>query len=148
MITRAEYVTMLIRLLELDANVDSNFADVSPVDYYYESVGMAKTLKIVLGIGSNQFKPNQYITRQDMMVMTGRALEIISLEINSDEADAIATYNDVNQVSEYAYGYCNLMVGSELIQGFNGDLMPEANTTRGEVVVYLNRLYELMEQLQ
>lgn len=74
-ITRADFVTYLIRSLGLTAEFDDNFADVLPESDYYETVGIARKLGIALGDENNKFYPDETISRQDMMtglILTGR----------------------------------------------------------------------------
>ena len=61
----------------VDAKVDGNFDDIDKDAYYYEEIGKAKMLGITYGIGNNKFSPDASITRQDMMVLTERALRIM-----------------------------------------------------------------------
>ncbi|MFX6622228.1 S-layer homology domain-containing protein, partial [Acinetobacter baumannii] len=75
-ITRADFITLLVRGLGLSATVQSNFEDIQRSAYYYEPVGIAKRLGIANGTGNNRFNPNEPITREDMMVLIARALEI------------------------------------------------------------------------
>jgi len=43
-ITRADFITLLVRALELKADFITNFDDVKPADYYYNALGTAKAL--------------------------------------------------------------------------------------------------------
>lgn len=71
-ITRADYMVLLVKTLGLSAKSDSNFDDVKPEAYYYKPVGIAKKLGIAVG-AKNRFEPGEYISRQDMMVLAARA---------------------------------------------------------------------------
>lgn len=68
-VTRAEFVTPLVRAMGLKADVTDNFVDVPANAYYYEALGVVKRLGIALGSGDNEFHPNAIISRQDMMVL-------------------------------------------------------------------------------
>jgi hypothetical protein len=48
---------------------------VPPGAVYYNAVGIAKALDIAKGRGDNLFAPTETISRQDMAVLTVRALE-------------------------------------------------------------------------
>ncbi len=56
-ITRADFICLLIRGLNLNAKIESNFSDVKPEKYYYQAVGIAKKLGIAQGYGENIFDP-------------------------------------------------------------------------------------------
>lgn len=75
-ITRADFICLLVRSLKFTANIDSNFSDVVQTDHFYNEVGIAKKLGVVLGVGDNQFNPRENTSRQDVMVMVSRARSI------------------------------------------------------------------------
>ncbi|NGP46936.1 S-layer homology domain-containing protein, partial [Bacillaceae bacterium SIJ1] len=73
-VTRAEFITMLVRALDLQAQRgETSFTDVNQDAYYYEPLNVAKDLGIVQGTGDNRFNPNAHIARQDLFTMTARA---------------------------------------------------------------------------
>lgn len=71
-ITRADFITLLIRTLELKAKFTANFSDIKTTDHYYDAVGVAKKLGITYGTGNNRFNPKESISRQDMAALTLR----------------------------------------------------------------------------
>ncbi|MFP4979356.1 S-layer homology domain-containing protein, partial [Paenibacillus sp. CN-4] len=75
-ITRADFLYSLVRALGLTANVNGNFSDVQKDTYYYNEIAIAKALGIANGLDNDRFGSNQKITRQDMMVLTERALKL------------------------------------------------------------------------
>ena len=60
-ITRADYVTLLIRMLGISTTVETNFDDVTTDDYFYHTVGMAKRQVLLkrTGIFSGQGIPSR-----------------------------------------------------------------------------------------
>ena len=58
---------------------EGNFEDISSDAYYYKEIAIAKKLGITTGTGSNKFSPDSIITRQDMIVMTERALRMLNM---------------------------------------------------------------------
>lgn len=79
-IKRGEFVKWLVNALGLDAQYSSNFEDVKKDSSYWREVAIAKALGIAKGY-ANKFKPEDYITRQDMMVLVKRALEVANKPI-------------------------------------------------------------------
>lgn len=65
---------MLLKTLGITVEFENNFSDAHKGDYYYDALGMAKELKVASGINFNQFRPLDYISRQDMIVLAVRAL--------------------------------------------------------------------------
>ncbi|MFX3633927.1 MAG: bacterial Ig-like domain-containing protein [Candidatus Pristimantibacillus sp.] len=73
-ITRADFALLLVRVLGLSTTGGDSFADVNPDHYYYEELMTAKKLGIVNGQADGLYHPNTPIAREDMFVMTARAL--------------------------------------------------------------------------
>jgi hypothetical protein len=140
-ITRADYLVLLIKTLGLTADFEDNFDDVQPGAYYYEAVGIAKKLGITGGIGNNRFNPQDPISRQDMMVMTARALEHFKgLKLTTD-LTVLDHFSDKDDVAGYATGSLATLVKEGLIAGSGERLNPRAQTTRAEAAVFLYRIY-------
>ena len=59
-ITRADFITLLVRALELKSSDPStaSFSDVQPAAYYAQAVAIAKELGIATGFEDNTFKPS------------------------------------------------------------------------------------------
>jgi len=140
-ITRADFITLLVRTLELKADFNENFDDVKASDYYYEAVGTAKALGITSGVGNNKFSPREEILRQDMMVLLARALKITEKISTSGTAEDIAHFNDIDDVSDYAVEGVATLVKEGIIQGSNNNINPKGTATRAETAVVMYRIY-------
>lgn len=139
-ISRGDYVTLLVRLLGLNADLGEGFSDVPVESYYYQTITTAKTLGIIDGVGNNMFEPESSISRQDMMTMTYRALSRLGMTADWQPSD-LSEFGDANMVSDYALESVQYVVGGGLIAGDeNGNIAPLANTTRAETAVFLYRL--------
>ena len=141
-ITRADYLMLLIKTLGLTADFEDNFADVKPGAYYYEAVGIAKKLGIAGGIGNNRISPQDPISRQDMIVMTARALEKFKgLQVTTD-LTGLNQFGDKGDIAGYAMESLATLVKEELIAGSGGRLNPSSQTNRAEAAVFLYRIYD------
>ena len=140
-ITRADFLYFLVRTLGIDANVNGNFDDISSDAYYYKEIAIAKRLGITDGTGNNNFSPDTSLTRQDMMVLTERALRI------SKKFEVLGTAFDLDQfadkslVAAYAVNAVASAVKEGLIVGSGDQVNPLGNTTRAEAAVFLYRIY-------
>jgi hypothetical protein len=146
-ITRADFITLLVRMLKLfelipEEEFGETFDDVEEGMYYYEPIGIAYKLGIVKGIGANKFNPSGQITREDLMVMVARALILSNKVTTTGTYDDISKFNDVSQVSDYAVESIALLVREGIIIG-NPDntINPKGNATRAETAVILYRVY-------
>jgi hypothetical protein len=144
-IKRADFVCLLVRAFKFAAEVDSNFDDVEPGKYYYQEVGIAKKLGIILGTGGNKFRPTDNISRQDMMVIVARAMKLAEMEPKNAPSD-LSGFKDANEVAPYAREAVAMLVGEKIIQGSNGKINPIGTATRAETAVILYRVLQLYRQ--
>ncbi|GIO99669.1 hypothetical protein J14TS5_47550 [Paenibacillus lautus] len=78
----------------------------------------------------NRFKPEDSITRQDMVVMLHAMMESAGSELRGG-GDEIERYTDAKDVSGYAKEAIDFMLDAELIQGTGeGKLSPKSVTNR------------------
>ncbi|MFF2483060.1 S-layer homology domain-containing protein [Paenibacillus sp. NPDC058071] len=135
-VTRAEFVTMLNRMLGLEqANSPvSPFADVDRKAWYYGSVQAAVQLGLADGIAPNQFAPSKPVTRQEAAVLLGRALK------QNGTAKGPASYNDGKELASWAEASVAAMQELGLMLGDrNGRFRPKDSLTRQETAAVLDR---------
>ncbi|WP_342476827.1 S-layer homology domain-containing protein [Paenibacillus sp. FSL H7-0350] len=140
-ITRADFLYSLVRALGLTAKTDGNFSDVQKNAYYYNELAIAKALGIANGLDNGSFGSGQKITRQDMMVLTERALKLEKKLNTQGTAADLQKFSDKSKVASYAVNSVAAMVKEGLIQGSGNKINPAGNTTRAEAAVFLYRLY-------
>ncbi|MUT68245.1 S-layer homology domain-containing protein [Paenibacillus sp. NEAU-GSW1] len=138
-ITRADFISLLVRALKLNAEIDSNFIDVAQSDYYYKEVAIAKKLGIAQGAGNNRFEPRTSISRQDMMVLAARAMKIAGNPLDESAAD-LSSFSDASEVAAYAVSPLSQLVKSGIIKGENGLIKPNGTANRAEAAVVIYRL--------
>jgi len=136
-ITRADFITLVVRAFGFRADFDSNFSDVPAGAYYYNAVGIAKDLGIATGSGNDKFNPTAPITRQDIMVIIDRATKEAGITLKSVTYPEFA---DEGDVSDYAKEAVKLLTQAEIITGAGDKINPKSNATRAEVAVILDRL--------
>lgn len=140
-ITRSDFVTLLVRALDLKAEFTNNFSDVNKNDYYYEALGIAKELGITTGVDGSRFDPRAEISRQDMMVLCARAMKLANkLTANGNAAD-LAGFSDKSQVASYAAESIAAMVKEGIVEGNGSGLNPMGNASRAETAVIIYRIF-------
>jgi hypothetical protein len=140
-INRADFLYYLVRTLGVDAELEGNFDDISSDAYYYREIGTAKKLGITGGMGNNKFSPDECITRQDMMVLTERALRMLKkLEVQGS-ASELDEFSDKALVADYAVDGVSSIIKEGLIVGSGGRINPLDSTTRAEAATILYRIY-------
>jgi hypothetical protein len=138
-ITRAEFTKLLVETLELAKETPARptFEDVKPADWHYECVEAAAKAGLIRGY-KGKFRPNDFITRQEMTAIMIRAM--------GKESEALAKVQekidmaDEAQISSWARGCVVLALESGLIGGYpDKTLRPKKNTTRAEAMVIICR---------
>ncbi|MBE9916387.1 DUF4855 domain-containing protein [Paenibacillus donghaensis] len=145
-VSRADYIVMLVRALDLKADASEAFEDVKPEDYFYVAVTTAKKLGIVTGLDDKRFDPTAKVTRQDMMVMADRALQAAKAKEIAGALSALNGFKDAGKVSAYAAGSIAGMVEHGLIQGSEKMIRPFGNATRAETAVFVDRLLNFLSK--
>lgn len=89
-LTRAQFTCMLVRGLGLKtvSQNEAVFSDIVSGSWYEKDVYTAYASGIVSGIGKDTFGPNNLITREEMVVMATRAIDIVQesqIETTSEE---------------------------------------------------------------
>ncbi|KNY28475.1 carbohydrate binding domain-containing protein [Pseudobacteroides cellulosolvens] len=140
-ITRADFICLLVRTLGLNARVDSNFTDVVEGKYYYQDIGIAKKLGITNGSGDNKFKPDEQITRQDMMVLIVKGLKAAGKNLPEADEAVISSFSDASEISVYAVQSVAVLVKEGMIKGSANMITPAQKTTRAEVAVIMYSVY-------
>lgn len=142
-ITRGEFISMIVRALGLTANIKENFDDVKADNPYYCGIGIAKALGIAKGVGYNNYNPNKAISRQDMMVLTNRALEISKKLKTKSDISQLDKMTDNDKVSEYAKQSIANLVGIGIIQGDGKRIMPKEYTNKAAAAVVIYKVLGL-----
>jgi len=140
-ITRGEFISALVKALGLFASFDDNFDDVRPGHAYYNEIGIAKKLGITNGTGNNMFGADQYLTREDMMVLACRALEAAGKSVGKGNVTDLSTFSDADKISAYATESIAWLVNEGLIVGCDGILAPDGYATRASAAVLLYKIY-------
>lgn len=140
-ITRGEYLGWLVRILGLDSEAKTNFSDISKDYKYYNEIGIAKELKITSGTANNNFRPDTDISRQDMAVLTIKAIKAAERKIAQGAQSDLAKFTDRAAVSKYAAADTATMVKAGYIVGNNNAINPKGNTTRAQAAQILYKIF-------
>src|SRR5690606_5880474 len=100
--TRAEFTTLLVRGLGLQASVGSTpFSDVNSDEWYAADVAAAYKAGIVTGATADTFDPNKEITREQMGALLVRAYEYKAGK-PIKASNNLHNYQDGGKVSDWA----------------------------------------------
>lgn len=140
-ITRADFITLLIRTLELKAKFTANFSDIKTTDHYYDAVGVAKKLGITYGTGNNRFNPKESISRQDMAALTLRAMRIAKRINTNGVITQTVKFNDAKSIASYAYTSVSLLIERKIIERESLEFKPAEYITRAEMADVIYNIY-------
>ncbi|KRE69759.1 discoidin domain-containing protein [Paenibacillus sp. Soil750] len=136
-VTRYEFLQILMNALDLsESQAVSKFTDVKVGSWYYEALSSAEQLGIVTGNGDGTFGGERVITREEMAVMTYRAL-LLNRMINTS-AVSDGGYIDQAMISTYASEAIAALKGASFINGFiDGSFKPQGVATRAEAATVI-----------
>lgn len=132
-ITRAEFITLLIRTLGLTSdNPGKSFEDVPEDQWFYESISIASANGIVNGVDEQHFAPDRNVQRDEMAVMIIRAFKG-----TLNESGSLQTFMDVPS-DWWAKPEIDEAVKANIINGYEDNTFrPEASAKRAEAVKML-----------
>ncbi len=138
-ITRAEFVTVMARLLGLEQNAESAAAFGDCNGHWANGyIGALAAKGIVGGVNDGEFAPDENITREQIAIILSRAFNLVGTsDVNSFADDA--EISDWAKDGVYAVLNAGYMKGDEM-----GNFAPLANATRGEVATVIMRLHQGM----
>lgn len=99
-LTRAEALSLLVRLLGLEPGDDPGYADVRVQDWYYETVSAARAAG--LAAADKDFRPNDEVSRAEFTVMTCRAFRTVGWLEEGAGTAAELTFSDAASIPDWA----------------------------------------------
>ena len=142
-ITRAEFATILNRTFDIQTgNANTSLKDIEGHWAKQEIENLVAT-GIIKGYGDDRFKPNQTITREEMVVMLSRIVDLDHLAKDQDKG----RFNDLKG----SYAASEVIAGAQagIIQGNGtGKFYPKNGATRAEAVQVVLNVLEFNPQLK
>ena len=142
-VKRADFLIMLLKGLGIDIsanNSTTNFTDVEAGAYYANACAIAKDMGIATGNPDGSFAPNSFITRQDMMILTKKALENKLDTTLSGDTSVLDKFNDKADISPYAVDSLAAMVENNIVNGMGNGIAPKVNTTRAQAAAIISKV--------
>ncbi|SEU01955.1 S-layer homology domain-containing protein [Paenibacillus sp. NFR01] len=140
-VTRGQFTVLLLKALGIapEAAGADNFADAG-TGYYSGYLAAAKKLGIATGSGSNQFLPEQSLTREELFTLLYRALNALGQLPAQQTGTGLSGYSDAGQFAAFAQEAVQALSASGIVQGNGGKLEPKALTTRAQAAQVLYNL--------
>ena len=116
----------------------SSFADTAG-KWYADAAGWANSAGVVTGTGSG-FEGEANVTREQVAVMLYRYAKSIGADVSAS-AD-LGKFADADKVSDWALDAMRWAVGQGLINGIDGNLVPQGSATRAQLAAIMERFVE------
>lgn len=141
-LSRSMVVTILYRLEgEPEVTGTATFPDLTQ-DWYKDAVIWAQENKIALGDDTGHFRPDDAVTREEMVSFLHRYAAL--KEYDMTKKGELTSFTDAASVQSYAVEPMTWAVGSGIVKGVSADqLAPRATATRAEFATIVYRLSEL-----
>jgi hypothetical protein len=138
-ITRAEFVTIVIKLLALEGDSTVRFEDTKS-HWANEYISIAASAGFVNGKTDQLFNPDDQITREEMAVIIGRLMKLTT------DTSASGFKDDAN-ISTWAKSAVSAIVAQGIMNGYpEGSFKPTSGATRAEAVTVIIRMLDAMEK--
>ncbi len=132
-ITRAEFVTVLVKALKLPPESGPVFADTEG-NWARSYISTAAADGIVTGFNATHFGPNDPITREQMAAMVVRADKLVPVS-------GTLSFTDAASIATWALPAVTTAVKDGIVNGYpDGTFRPLAYATRAEAVTVIARL--------
>ncbi len=137
-LTRGQLVTMLYRMAgEPEFTAENPFTDVAEDKYYADAVVWAYENGVVKGISETLFAPELSANREQVATFMHRYAKLLGLSVEHE--GTLEAYPDAATVSEYAVEAMTWAVGTGIINGIDGSLMPRDTATRAQIATMIMR---------
>lgn len=143
-ITRAEFITLAVKMYGFDTNVDYNlnFADYDKIPtwamLYMQSAYANGILTGVAKNGQIYLKPNDNITREQIVTLLGKGYDYTQT--------SECNFTDNDKIAPWAKEFVDKMVDLNVITGKpDGSFAPKDNATRAECATIIYKLIEVIE---
>lgn len=150
-LTRGQFVTLLYRYAQAACTEQMRetipFDDLNRTAYYFDPVCWAYENGIVNGYNAEEFRPEAFITRQEMCKILSVFLTCRGKQL-PEASNSVSGYADYNSIHHWALPHVDTMTSIGLFQGDNDhNFRPTANAERAHAATVLLRLADLEPNL-
>ena len=133
--TRAEFVTVINRMLDLQEESSKYIPDINRNDWYYSEIRKAVKVGIIEGDLNGATHPEDEITREEAIVILSRAFKL------KKTSSMPKGYSDIDEISNWARTEVYSAIKAGYLNGYeDGTLKPQKNITRAEALTLIYRI--------
>lgn len=136
-LTRAEFATIICRILELDIINTRETLYVDTNNHWAKlSINALTKTGLIEGYDDNYFRPDKKITREEVCKVLSKIKEIKPKKLGK------CGFDDVKE-TDWSYKYIINLLEAGVIEGYgDGTFRPQNTITRAEIAVMLTRMYK------
>lgn len=132
-VTRAEFITFINRVIHLQGLSNQTFPDVKANDWYADSISKAVSAGIIQGDNNGHINPAAPITRQEAATVVSRTFKL------EGDTSAANTFSDASEMADWAKISIGAMKSKGYLAGRDGNrFAPVEPITRAETVKMIN----------
>ena len=136
-LTREQFVKILVGALDITASGNTPFTDVVASEWYANFVAIAYNSGIVNGTSETEFGVGASLTREQLCTMVYRAIKATGIEL--EMVNNAADFVDGAEISDWAKEAVDYLYRAGVVNGVGGNAFdPQGTTTRamGAKVIY------------
>lgn len=142
--TRAMVATLLWQMADRPTwDICYPYADVEADLWYTDAIYWCTVNRIVTGHGDETFRPDDAITREQLLTILYRYAQFRTLDVSVGEDTNILSYPDVFDVSAYAIPAFQWACGTGLLGENPTTLQPQQTVSPDELVALCERFSKL-----
>lgn len=140
-LTRAETAALLVRALGIPVPAHTAALSDMAGQWYEVEISSATEAGLVNGYEDGSFRPNEFVSREELAVILSRVLEYGSSTSSKAPENYSIHLNDLKDVSNWATEAVQKIISNGIMVGdHEGDFKPHQTATRAEMVIIMNRL--------
>lgn len=143
-VTRAMFVTVLWRCAGMPQAGSNPFTDVGNNMWYTDAIAWAAQNDVVNGVGGGRFAPEESVTREQMAAILYRYAGKCGYD--TDARAELADFPDAAAISSYAEDAVRWAVAVGIINGSDGNLVPQGAASRAQAAAMLMRFVRNIAQ--
>ena len=140
-VSRAEFITMLMRIFEPEAKANmSSYKDVDVNAWYYEALAKAVAMPAIQGDSSTKMRPEDNVSRQEAMVIINRIVEL-----RAKNESGLKSFDDYKDVASWAEDSVAALIENKYVNGYpDNTIKPKQYITRAEVAKLIDEIVAMI----
>lgn len=132
-VTRAEAAVMFVKAFDLTEEKGKDFSDVAASHWAYSFIDKARSVGVISGYANGTYKPDQTISRVEMVMMLANALKLKGIAGN------LVPFSDI-YLDHWAVKVLRRMKAEGHISGYaDGSFRPESVVSRAELAEIISK---------